>query len=266
MPNAGATLRLIRLDTSFAGFLLVFLPVAARTDDLIAALLQAAPILFISMCTFIANDLNDRERDEINHPERPLPRGQIAPSVAASLYFVCLAAALFTTRYWVHTDIASWYYVLIALSISYNHIVEFLPALKAPYVAAVIMLPVLIVASAFRESTLYLLAAATFMFNLGKEFCMDVLDRHGDRPSVLHNVAPSKIAMLTLLLQLGSFVILLAVALPATRSLILPLLLLIAGCRGVSLCYLVIWPDIRLALRAMRVELLLSFYFLTVPL
>src|SRR5688572_25750894 len=98
-----------------------------RTQDVGKSFVTATPLLFISMCTFIANDLNDRERDEINHPERPLPSGHVTPAFAATLYFGSLAAALFATRYWVREDIAFWYYLLIALSVSYGHVVDALP-------------------------------------------------------------------------------------------------------------------------------------------
>ena len=265
MPPTGATLRLLRLDTSLVGFLLLFLPVATRTKDMLAGLLVAAPVLFISMCTFIANDLNDRERDEINHPDRPLPSGHVAPSFAAGLYFVCLAAALFTTRYWVQDSIASWYYLLIALSISYGHIVEFLPSLKAPYVAAVIAIPVLIVASTFREPKLYAVASAAFLFNLGKELCMDVLDRPGDRLSVLHRFTPRHITIAALLLQLASLTLLVTLALPGERRWTTVFLFAVAIFQSVSAYYLIARRDIRTAVHIMRIALLASFYFLAVP-
>jgi 4-hydroxybenzoate polyprenyltransferase len=262
--STGATLRLVRADTSLAGFLLLFLPVLSRTADVRASLLFAAPLLFISMCTFIANDLNDHERDEINHPERPLPSGHISPPFAAALYFVCLASALFTTRYFVQESVAFWYYFLIALSISYGHVVEFLPTLKAPYVAAVIAMPVLIVASSFRSRRLYGLALATFLFNVGKELCMDVLDRPGDTPSLLHRVSPRRIALAAISIQLVSYAVLLALSASDTRNLTRVFLLATAGLQALSVHYVMV-RDMRKAVRAMRVALLISFYFIAIP-
>lgn len=265
MPVAGAALRLIRVDTSLAGFLLVFLPVVARTNDLRASFFFAAPLLFISMCTFIANDLNDRQKDEINHPERPLPSGHITPSFAATLYFILLAAALFSTRYLVKEQVAFWYYFLMALSISYGHVVEFIPALKAPYVAAVMTIPVLIVADSFHETKLYGIALAIFMFNLGKELCMDVLDRPGDTATLLHKIPARHVAFIAVGFQFASYVVLLVLTASGTRSLTEVLLISIAVLQGLSVHYLLVRANMRRAVYVMRIELLVSFYFIAIP-
>ena len=227
--------------------------------------MMAGPLLFISMCTFIANDLNDREKDRINHPERPLPSGHITPTFAATLYFLCLAAALFTTRYCVEDKTAFWYYFLTALSISYGHVVEFLPLIKAPYVAAVISLPILIVASNFRDSRLYWIAVAIFLFNLGKELCMDVLDRPGDKVTAMHTVAPRQIALSTIGLQLTSLAVLLALSVNGSRRMTTVLLASNALLQALSAYHLLMRANMRIAIQLMRIELLVSLYFVALP-
>lgn len=191
-----ATLQLTRPDSSLLTFLSVLLPLLARGRDFDDSLRRALPLLFVSICTFIINDLDDIEKDKINHPERPLPSGQVKPAYAAALYYVCLASALLTTRYSVtETRIAFWYYLLLALSISYSQIVEFLPGFKAVYVSGVVSIPVLIIIAYYpKETGLYGIAAAVGAFTLGRELCMDLRDRLGDPVSFLHRIAPRRVA------------------------------------------------------------------------
>src|SRR5438552_2133271 len=125
-------------------FLCLFLPTYARTKNLAMSAGRSIPLLFIFMCTFIANDLDDLERDLINHPNRPLPSRRLHPMLAAVLYFLCLGVALFLTKYFVNERIAFWYYALMIMTISYGYIVEYLPSIKAPYVATAISVPVCI--------------------------------------------------------------------------------------------------------------------------
>src|ERR1041384_6546705 len=101
-----------------------------RSKDLESSVGKSIPLLFIGMCTFIANDLDDREKDQVNHPDRPLPARHLTPEFAAILYFTLLGAALFSTSHFVEPNIAFWYYGLMTLSISYGYIVECLPSVK----------------------------------------------------------------------------------------------------------------------------------------
>jgi geranylgeranylglycerol-phosphate geranylgeranyltransferase len=154
------------------------------------------------MCAFIANDLDDVEKDRVNHPDRPLPSGYITPALAAILYFTCLALALFSTRHYVAPDTAFLYYSLIALHISYGYVVEGLPGLKAPYVGAMNTIPVLIVATLFPAVKLYVAAASIFFLVLGREICMDIRDRPGDAISFMHRFRPARLAVIGFSLQL----------------------------------------------------------------
>ena len=119
MQTLRAILRLTRLDSSLLAFLAIFLPFLVRTKNLSISFGKAIPLLFIFVCTFIANDLDDVERDKVNHPDRPLPAGHLTPALATVLYFTSLASALFSTRYYVPPGIAFLYYALISLTISY---------------------------------------------------------------------------------------------------------------------------------------------------
>jgi len=155
------------------------------------------------MCTFIINDLNDREKDAINHPERPLPSGVVTPVYVVGLYYLCLAMALLSVRIAITGDDAAfWYYTLLTMVISYDYIVEYVPAAKAAYVAAATSIPIVILVTFFPgEADLYLVAAAVFVFMLGRELCMDIRDRTGDPISFLHNIEPLRIARFAFSLQ-----------------------------------------------------------------
>lgn len=176
------------------GFLAIFLPLLSRTGDVKDSLFKALPLLFICICTFIANDLNDVEADRINHPARPLPTGEIKPIVATGLYFVSMGLGLFLTRAFVEQTIAFWYYGLFLVSVSYNFVVGNIPVLKAPYVAFPSAVPVLIVASFFPETRLYMVACSVWLVTLGRELCMGVSDREGDEPSFLTKVDPAAVS------------------------------------------------------------------------
>jgi geranylgeranylglycerol-phosphate geranylgeranyltransferase len=166
-------------------------------------------MFFIAVCTFIANDLDDLERDRVNHPERPLPARHLTPKFAAALYFVSLGMALFSTRYFVAQDIAFWYYGLMILSISYGYIVDCLPSVKTPYVAAASSVPVLIVATLYpNEPRLFVVAATVFLFTLGREICGDILDRAGDAISYTHRFKPTSLAVVSFSLQLTGLLLL----------------------------------------------------------
>jgi 4-hydroxybenzoate polyprenyltransferase len=142
------------------------------------------------------------EADQVNHPDRPLPSGHLTPTFATVLYFLSLAAALFSTKFYVAQDLAFLYYALIALSISYGYVVDCLPGLKAPYVATLSTTPILIVASSYQnEPKLYLIAASIFFLYLGREICMDIKDREGDAPSFMHVFRPVPLAIFAFSMQ-----------------------------------------------------------------
>jgi len=181
---------------------MIFMPLALKSRDLIKSTALAMPMLLIGACAFVANDLDDIEADCTNHPERPLPSRNVSPLFAAVLYFVCLAAALLTTKYFVPLREASLYYLTMVLTISYRYIVAFIPSIKAPYTAATIAVPAIIVANYNRgNGRLYIVALAIFLFALGRELCMDVEDRAGDAKSFMHRLDAKFVAHCAFVLQ-----------------------------------------------------------------
>lgn len=202
MPLLRAIIRLTRLSTSLLAALAIFLPLLARTKNLALSLGSAVPLLFIGICTFIANDLEDLEKDQLIHPERPLPARNLSAEFATILYFISLGAALFTTRYFVAQDVAFWYYGLAILSISYVYIIDGLPILKTPYVAAASSIPVLIVARLYPNGPrLYVIAGSVFLFTLGREICGDIQDRGGDSVTYLNRFEPVSLVVFAFVIQ-----------------------------------------------------------------
>lgn len=197
-----ALLRLIRLDSSLLAFLAVFIPLFARTGEAAQSFRRAIPLLLIFFCTFIANDLDDIEKDKKNHPDRPLVTGYLTETFATGLFFVALGGALFSTRYYVEPDVAFLYYSLIALTISYGYVTEYLPSIKAGYVSVVATLPLAIVVTFLpHERRLYFLPFSFLLVNLGRELCMDIRDREGDPRSLIHLLQPYPLSILAFSIQ-----------------------------------------------------------------
>lgn len=261
MQTLRAILRLTRLDSSLLALLAIFFPLWVRTGNMTESLSRAVPLLFSFMCTFIANDLDDVEKDRVNHPDRPLPAGHITPALAAVLYFTCLALALFSTRYYVAPEIAFLYYALITLLISYGYIVEWLPGVKAPYVATATTIPLLIVATLYPgEGRLYQVAVAAFFLVIGREICMDIRDRPGDPISFMHWFRPGPLAVSAFFLE---SVGLLLLASQIRRVGDVVAVLIMAALLVQSSLFWFKFSKYRLAIILMKLQWFVGLYFLT---
>lgn len=259
MQTARSLLKLTRLDSSLLVTLSIFIPLFVRTKDLSLSLGKAIPLLFIAICTFIANDLDDVEKDRINHPERPLPSGNINSSFAATLYFTCLASALFTTRFYVQPNIAFWYYLLLTLSISYGYVVDCFPGFKSLYVACAISVPALIVVTYYpHEKRLHLVAGSVFFFVLGRELCMDFVDRAGDAVSFMHKIGARPLAMAAFSSQTVGLLLL---AVQANKLLDVADVILIASLLVLSSFYWFKLASYRRAIALMKAQLFVGLYF-----
>lgn len=195
MRTLRAILRLARIDSSFLAFLAILVPLFVSSGEFLSSLQKAVPMLFISICMYVANDLDDLEKDRMNHPNRPLPAGDLTPTFCAILYFVFLGLALLSTRYYVAPHAALLYYLFIIVVISYRFVVEYIPVAKAIYVAFGTLIPVFIIAAWYPDKLrLYTVAGATFFHILGREICMNILDRPADPVSIMHRFAPTRLA------------------------------------------------------------------------
>jgi geranylgeranylglycerol-phosphate geranylgeranyltransferase len=255
-----AIFQLTRLETSLLGFFAIFIPFFTRNHDLYLSFSRAVPLLFISVCTFVANDLDDMERDRVNHPDRPLPGGHLSPVFVVICYFTFLALALFSTSYFIPSGIDFLYYSAISLSISYGYISEYIPILKPPYVAIAATVPILIVATSYpKEPRLYLIAGSVFLITLGREICMDIKDRAGDPVSFMHRFRPKALGKVAFSLQaigLLLLVILINKGGDIIALVVMSLLLVIS-----ALCWFQ-FESYKLSLIVMKIQLFVGLYFL----
>lgn len=235
------------------------MPTLARTRDLITSAELATPVLFVAFSTFVANDLDDRERDAINHPCRPIPAKHISPTGAALIFFSCLALALFTTKHFVDRPEAFLYYLTLIGGITYSYIKDYLPSIKAVYVSLIAVLPIAIVAALSLEPKLYLVAAALLLFILGREICMDMIDQKGDAPSWIHRARPSMVVTLAFGLQ-GTGVLILTILTNHLSDFLG--LVGIAACEAVVAVLWFHYRRLELAVAFMKVPLLMGLVFL----
>jgi 4-hydroxybenzoate polyprenyltransferase len=255
-----ALVQITRLDSAVLGWLSVFVPYLSRTRDAGSSAEYALPILFICMATFVANDLDDVARDAVNHPTRPLPGRQLPTAMATGIFFGCLGAALLTTKHLIQEDLAFWYYGLTIASVTYGYIVDSFAALKTAYVAACASIPIVIVSRAFpADSTLPLVAAAVFLATVGRETCMDIRDRRGDKPSIMHRMNATSLAIAALAMQLVALGVLAASVRTPLHVVALVAMTLTLGLA--SWC----WFRVRwtLSIALMKVQFALGLAFLT---
>lgn len=255
-----AIFQLTRLETSLLGFFAVLIPFFARSNDVYSSFKKAIPFLFTGVCTFIANDLDDLDRDRINHPNRPLPAGYISPVFAVTLYFIFLVLALISIWCFISPGVDFFYYSAISLAVSYGYISEYLPAVKPPYVAVAATVPIVIVATSYpSESKLYVLAVSIFLLTLGREMCKDIRDRAGDPVSIMHRFTPIQLGVVAFSLQ-GLGLLLLVILIHRTADLIdfVVMTLLLA----LSTVFWFKLKRYKLPLILMKIQLFVGLYFL----
>jgi len=133
------------------------------------------------MCMFILNDINDIERDRINHPKRPLPVGSITVETAAVVYLTLFSVSHALVWVLIETSVHYIYLLGFLLAINYNTVVDYLPRMKNVYVALTSLVPVIIVNTAASARLIPIsIAVALFLFVFGREILMDLQDSSGD--------------------------------------------------------------------------------------
>ena len=209
-----ALARLVRLDTSILTACIVFVPLGFKGYDFAIAAQRALPVLLMSMCCFVINDIHDLEKDRTNHPTRPIPTGIITEKVAMAIYLVLLFCTLLSIYAFISLN--SYYIYLFSLIIftNYNYIVSEFPYLKNFYVAFASILPVLILRPETANVTIYdILAVAMAFFIYGRELLMDVQDLEGDGQTFVQKVGQTAAIRIAFFSQLLTPIILASIAL-----------------------------------------------------
>jgi 4-hydroxybenzoate polyprenyltransferase len=178
-------LRLARIPSTAVAFLVVFLPTYVHTHDVKRSLAVSIPLALISICIFILNDLNDLDRDRLNHPSRPLPAGLLSLQGAAALYFTAFVACLAVVQIFIDPDLRYIYHAGFLIAINYGLIVDYIPKLKNAYVALCASLPLILVSILTRSDPSFGAATGAFAFVLGREMLMDLRDAQGDGATVV---------------------------------------------------------------------------------
>jgi len=251
---------LARPTTSCLIFASVFLPIAARSGDAYDSFRKALPTLFIAMCTFIVNDIDDVEADQVNHPHRPLPSGYVLLSSATVFYFISLAIALFSVKFFTMERISFFYYTLLLLGVNYQYAEEYLPNFKSFYVASVSTVPILIVINSLSGADqLYLVAASVFFFVLGREILLDFLDQAADKLSFIHSMSRAQLTICAFSCQVIGLSFLSTLV---RNSVGVMVLLLISTLTPLSLLWWLKSPEPRKAAGLMKAQMYIGLYFL----
>ena len=200
--------RLARIDSCILAFAIIAVPATFYKKSCFNAMILAAPILTIAICGFIINDVNDIEKDIINHPDRPLPKQEIRITTAVVLYFIFLAISLIMIKMFI-SGASVFYYIIFLLGFSnYNYIVNHLSFLKGLYVAVIGAVPIMIMIDSCNLGMINYCAVFGFVFfMLGREILMDVLDVIGDKNNLALMLGSKAIICAFALQLLGLFTI-----------------------------------------------------------
>lgn len=215
-----ATLRFLRLgraDSAAMAFSVLFLPQLAHGVSVAQAFFTALPIFPATLCTFILNDLADKEDDLINHPGRPIPSGEISELRAIIFYFFCLVLSIFII-FFIDMAVHFKYMLLIILYINYDYLKKYIPNLKTVYVAVTSMVPIFILEDLSPADRPYdAVAISMFLMILARENLMDVIDREGDADSLASRY-PTLISVVSFLVYFITPIALLAVIQPSAKE------------------------------------------------
>lgn len=189
----GSIGRLARFDTCAIAFLSLSVPLFYVTGDLLDSIVNSLPVLTISMCGFVINDLHDIDKDIINHPDRPLPSKRLSLFAASLIYFSLLTISLTLVKAYVAPRYVYLYLLFLISLINYNYVVQYVPSIKNLYVAAAGILPILILASLLPPERSYArIIVALFFFLFAREMLMDIEDSEGDEATLAKRIGLAK--------------------------------------------------------------------------
>lgn len=251
----GSVWRLSRAEGALLAFALILVPYIINVGGFWPAIWLALPIIPIAMCTFILNDINDIERDSINHPHRPLPSGLLSIRVAALIYLILFIASLVLVRTMIGERVQYIYLLGFLIAINYATIVNHIPVLKNAYVAFACLIPFEIVNTAADRAVVPLaFMAGVFLFMLGREMLMDIRDTSGDGPTLVKMLPVTMAPVVAFALQLAGIVALATLATNLIRlSTLLPIIVL-------WLVTIAVWhaEHQRAAINLMKIQMVLA--------
>jgi len=251
---------LTRLDSCLLVFLAVLLLIYITNGDFHFAFKHALPMLTICMSGFVINDLNDIDKDRENHPQSSLPSKKISEAGASVLYFTLLAISLLTIKLYVEASYVYLYLVLLLCLVNYNYVVAYCPILKTFYVAAVGLIPFIIISSIVQNGRSPLtVALSLFLFLLGREMLMDILDAEGDSGTLAIALGQKRSTAIGFTVKIiGSICLAFSIRNETDIGIIAALVI-------IDICFLALWSFNqyrRAIIQAMKVQLILGLYYI----
>ena len=197
-------LKLIRPVNAFlasVGVILGFWLSGAQATYMHLLLLVAATICALGFGNVI-NDIKDAKSDKINHPQRPIPKGDISP-VQAFIFAVLLA--VFSL---IAGKAVSFYHFFgvcapLILLLLYTLFLKGIPLIGNIVISILVSYSLLFGGLNSPElHTLYLPAVLAFLLNLAREIVKDIQDKEGDMKSGVSTTAslPEKTVAILLLI------------------------------------------------------------------
>lgn len=252
--------RLSRLDSSFLAAMVIFIPLWIGGVPWLDGVQAALPILSASMCSFILNDIHDAEKDALNHPERPIPLGLISKNTAMFYYFAGLFVTLVLIKAYIASEEIFLYLLFVVVVTNYNFIVERFPYLKNPYVAFATVIPVLIAQRLLMLDVLWSqLPLALFLFILGREALMDVLDAQGDGQTLANTIGIKTSTWLAFSLQGAGLLALFPASETVVQKMVFGIMLLLLFLFGVLWAFTGLR---KIVIHMMKVQLAASIIYL----
>lgn len=255
-----AVCRLARIDTCLLVFFTVFAPSYAHEGNLLQSFKFAIPVFTMCLCTFIINDVNDLEKDIVNHPNRPLPKKELSIAIAVSLYFVFVFTSLILVKIFISIEYTFIYLIFLILLTNYDYMVETFPYVKNFYVSLTTIIPIIILTyvSPGEYDYVYVACALTF-FIFGREMFMDIHDHKGDERTLVKILGLSRSSLIASLSQWTGVIILMFAVRNMADILALTILVLTLG--------VIHWQWEKCKIRQqlffyMKFQMLIGIYFL----
>lgn len=202
-------IKLSRFFTSFAIELIVLIPCFIKTGEFLESVFYGIPFMLSAMVGFAINDVFDYRKDKINKPGRALPSNLLNIKQAKIISFVLGILSFISSLCIAETTIQLVLYLSALLGVLiYNGVVKYIAIAKTLCAALICILPIVfttVLIDGF-ELSMYISICA-FMYILGREIRMDILDFEGDvidniktLPIVLGKNKAAQIAYVVILL------------------------------------------------------------------
>jgi 4-hydroxybenzoate polyprenyltransferase len=160
----------------------VVVPAVLNGIQVGSAVMLALPFSLAAAGGFLLNDAFDKTQDQLNKPHRPIPQGRLEVETAIGAALVLLGAGSVVIVVIAEQTAWEWTHWSATLGVVlYNVILKKWGWAKPAFAAGLSVLPLVWVAGELPSTGIEQIAVATtFLFLLGRELQMDVLDKRGD--------------------------------------------------------------------------------------